>query len=68
MVARTFQFARLGGTHPSWNVHHLFQIPRRFFNQMGRIPTDDAYFSISPTDQRSGVGGTSADRHQLPPV
>ena len=26
------------------------------------IPKDDIYFSISPTDPRSDVGGISADR------
>ena len=52
----------MGGTRPRWNVHRLFQIPRRFFNQMVLIPKDDIYFSISPTDPRSDVGGISADR------
>jgi XRE family transcriptional regulator, fatty acid utilization regulator len=60
--AGTFQFARLGGACPRWNVHRAFQIPGRIFTQTVRMPGGETYFSISRTVQRSGAGGTSADR------
>ena len=60
--AGTFQFARLGGACPRWNVHRAFQIPGRIFTQIVQMPAGETYFSISRTVQRSGAGGTSADR------
>lgn len=60
--AGTFQFARLGGGCPRWNVHRAFQIPGRIFTQMVRMPAGETYFSISRTVERNGAGGTSADR------
>jgi len=60
--AGTFQFARLGGACPRWNVHRAFQIPGRIFTQTVRMPAGETYFSISRTVARSGAGGTSADR------
>lgn len=60
--AGTFQFARLGGACPRWDVHRAFQIPGRIFSQIVRMPGGETYFSISRTVQRSGAGGRSADR------
>ncbi|MFT5489639.1 MAG: putative transcriptional regulator [Paracoccaceae bacterium] len=60
--AGTFQFARLGGGCPRWNLHRAFQIPGRIFTQIVRMPAGETYFSISRTVERSGAGGTSADR------
>lgn len=60
--AGSFQFARLGGACPRWNVHRAFQIPGRIFTQMVSMPGGETYFSISRTVDRNGSGGTSADR------
>lgn len=60
--AGSFQFARLGGACPRWNVHRAFQVPGRIFTQAVRMPGGETYFSISRTVDRSGAGGTSADR------
>lgn len=63
--AGTFQFARLGGACPRWNVHRAFQIPGRIFTQIIRMPEGETYFSISRTVSRAGArsvaGATSAD-------
>ena len=59
--AGTFQFARLGGACPRWNVHRAFQIPGRIFTQVIRMPEGETYFSISRTVARAGAGATSAD-------
>ena len=60
--AGTFQFARLGGACPRWNVHRAFQIPGRIFTQVVRMPGGETYFSISRSVERSGAAGTAADR------
>ena len=54
--AGSFQFARLGGACPRWNVHRAFQIPGRIFSQIIRMPGGETYFSISRTVARAGGG------------
>lgn len=52
--AAGFQFARLGGACPRWNVHHAFQTPGNIFTQMIRMPDQAAYFSVARTVGESG--------------
>ncbi len=51
-----FQFARLGGACPRWNVHHAFQTPGKIFTQMVQMPDGAAYFSVARTVNRTGAG------------
>ena len=62
--AGSFQFARLGGACPRWNVHRAFQTPGRIFTQMIQMPDGTAYFSIARTVSRLG-GGFHAPEQQL---
>ena len=54
--AGSFQFARLGGACPRWNVHDAFQTPGRIYTQMIEMPDGPRYFSIARTVNRSGTG------------
>jgi predicted transcriptional regulator len=63
--AGTFQFARLGGACPRWNVHRAFQIPGRIFTQVVRMPTGETYFSIARTVARAGAGSGPGDADRL---
>lgn len=62
--AGSFQFARLGGACPRWNVHAAFQTPGQVFPQMIQMPDGAGYFSIARTVDRIGGGFTMA-RQQL---
>jgi len=59
--AGTFQFARLGGACPRWNVHDAFQIPGRTFTQIIQMPEGMTYLSIARTVDRYGAGFPSGD-------
>lgn len=59
--AGSFQFARLGGACPRWNVHRAFQIPGRIFPQIIRMPGGETYFSVSRTVARAGAGSADSD-------
>ncbi len=54
--AGSFQFARLGGACPRWNVHDAFQTPGRIYTQMVQMPDGPVYFSIARTVNRTGAG------------
>ncbi len=54
--AGSFQFARLGGACPRWNVHDAFQTPGRIYTQMIQMPDGPVYFSIARTVNRTGAG------------
>ena len=60
--AGSFQFARLGGACPRWNVHHAFQTPQQIFTQMIRMPDGETYFSIARTVDRAGAGFPTPDQ------
>jgi predicted transcriptional regulator/DNA-binding XRE family transcriptional regulator len=63
--AGTFQFARLGGACPRWNVHRAFQIPGRIFTQIVRMPAGETYFSIARTVARAGASSGPGDADPL---
>lgn len=63
--AGSFQFARLGGACPRWNVHAAFQTPGRILTQIVQMPDGARYFSIARTVPRAGLGlgQAQSDRH-----
>ena len=62
--AGSFQFARLGGACPRWNVHHAFQTPGRIITQIIQMPDGTSYFSIARTVSRTGSGFGSSGQQQ----
>ncbi len=59
--AGSFQFARLGGACPRWNVHAAFQTPGKILTQVVQMPDGMRYFSVARTVPRVGLGhGTTA--------
>ena len=57
-----FQFARLGGACPRWNVHSAFQTPGRIVTQVIQMPDGTTYFSIARTVNRTGTGFREPDQ------
>jgi len=60
--ATSFQFARLGGACPRWNVHDAFQRPGRILTQVIQMPDGATYFSIARTVTRPGAGAQAPDQ------
>jgi XRE family transcriptional regulator, fatty acid utilization regulator len=60
--ATSFQFARLGGACPRWNVHDAFQRPGRILSQVIQMPDGATYFSIARTVTRPGAGAQVPDQ------
>ena len=52
--ATRFQFSRLGGPCPLWNVYRTFAAPGQILVQVARTPDDVAYLNIARTVGRSG--------------
>ncbi|MFN0043902.1 MAG: short-chain fatty acyl-CoA regulator family protein [Alphaproteobacteria bacterium] len=61
--ATTFQFARLGGACPRWNVHDAFRVPGRVLPQIVEMPDGAAYFGIARTVGRPGLLGQDGEQH-----
>lgn len=61
--AGSFQFARLGGACPRWNLHAAFQTPGRILTQIVQMPDGARYFSIARTVARPGLGHAQPDRY-----
>ncbi|RPF71789.1 helix-turn-helix domain-containing protein [Aurantiacibacter spongiae] len=56
-----FPFARSGGACPLWNIHHVFDRPRRVDAQVIALPDGERYLSIARTVS-AGHGGYGAPR------
>ena len=54
--AGSFQFARLGGACPRWNVHAAFQVPGKILTQTIQMPDGATFFSIARTVD--GIGSS----------
>ena len=52
--ATRFQFSRLGGPCPLWNVYRTFATPGQILVQVARTPDDVAYLNIARTVGRGG--------------
>ncbi len=61
--ATSFQFARLGGACPRWNVHDAFGAPGRVLTQIVEMPDGAVYFSMARTVGRPGLAGAGAEHH-----
>ena len=56
-----FQFSRLGGSCPLWNVHAAFKTPRSILTQVIELPDGERFFSIARTVS-SGAGSYNSPR------
>jgi XRE family transcriptional regulator, fatty acid utilization regulator len=61
--ASKFQFARLGGACPLWNIHQAFESPGRIIRQLAQTPDGVKYLSVA-TEIVKGVGGFKSDRRR----
>ena len=52
--ATRFQFARLGGPCPLWNVYRTFASPGQILVQLARTPDEVAYLNVARTVIRGG--------------
>lgn len=54
--ATSFNFARVGGACPLWNVHEAFAQPGKILRQIAQMPDGKAYFCIARTVTRTEGG------------
>lgn len=54
--ATSFNFARVGGACPLWNVHEAFAQPGKILRQIAQMPDGKTYFCIARTVTRTEGG------------